>query len=92
MAIQYLKDSIRAKNLEQTLEAMEQLHNALLTTPATLKEFLQPVVMAELHNLLEEHFEVPQRMMRIRRRVPVAKSRAILFLQAMKVALVKSRR
>lgn len=90
-AIQQLKDVIKTGDYEKTLEAMEQLRIALMTDGDTIRQFLQPVEITELHELLEQTFDVPARIMRVRRRVPVAKSRAVLFLQAMKIALIKTR-
>lgn len=90
LAIEELKTALYKSDYEATIVAMERLDGLLKTSPEAIGEFLKPATQTELHKLLEDKFSVSQRNMRVRRKVPVAKTRASLYLMAMRVALQKT--
>ncbi len=85
--IDELKDEIRSGNAETTLAKLEQVEMGIRTNIDLLNKVLAPAILTELHKMLVEHLGVNHRHMQLRRRVPVAKTRAMLFLKAMIVGV-----
>jgi len=88
--IEKLKTNILDNNAEAVLEDLEQLEAEARSDGTVMKAVLSPPVITELHELLEEHLGVNRRLMQIRRGNHSPKSRAILFIMAMKMGVSKS--
>ena len=85
--IDELKDEIRNKDADKSLAMLEKVEMGMRTDIDLLNKFLSPATITELQAMLVEHLSVNQRHMQLRRRVPVAKTRAMLFVKAMIVGV-----
>ncbi len=85
--IEELKTEIRSGNAETTLAKLEQVEMGIRTNAELLNEVLAPATLTGLHAMLVENLGVNQRHMQLRRRVPVAKTRGMLFVKAMIVGV-----
>ena len=88
--IEKLKADILDNNAEAVLEDLEQLEAESRSNAEVMKAILSPPVITEIHKMLVEHLGVNQRFMQIRRGNHTPKSRAVLFIMAMKVGVNKS--
>jgi glycerophosphoryl diester phosphodiesterase len=84
--VEKLKEDILV-GAEETLATLEEIEANVTRDIELLNEILSPPVITELHEMLVDHLKVNQRQMRLRRRVPVAKTRALLFVKAMIVGV-----
>lgn len=86
--VDILKEVILKKNKNQTLMVLESIETSL--DDELIAQITQPNVITELHDLLVEHLGVNPKAMKLGKRIPLRKQRAILFLRAMKNGVNKA--
>lgn len=83
-----LKEVIQKKSKEQTLLVLDNIETHL--NDEMVVEITTPAVITSLHELLIEHLNVVPHAMKLRKRVPLRRQRALLFVRAMKNGVSKS--
>lgn len=81
--IEELYEVFEGNDLEAAHDKMEEVRDYLRESPHLIKWITEPVNITDLHKKLIENFEVPQKAMQLRHRVPNRTRRAMLFAQAM---------
>ena len=85
--INSLKDAIKDKNKDEILSLFSEIEEQVKADVDLIGYITEPAVIHELHELLRENFEIHQKMLMLRNRVPSRSRRAILFVQVMKNAV-----
>lgn len=80
--IDTLKESIDNGDAPATLETLETIDKELPGNQELMAELLRPQTLTGIHQAMVEKLKVNQRHLKIRR-VPLPKTRAMLFVKAM---------
>lgn len=83
LKIEDLKHFIKKNDVEKVLLIMETMKAECLNSEQLHLLITSPMVITELHRLVEECMGVNKRAMRLKNRVINTRRRAMLFLQAM---------
>ena len=79
-----LRFAIMDEDNEDTIEYLnELLEKVLMGDEGLMVAITTPSVITDLHNLLQEHLKVPQKLLMIKTRTSSRKKRAVLFISSM---------
>lgn len=78
-----LEDAILNKDKSRTMALIVRLKEEVRTDPVAVKWIVDPKNLTHLHDILEEHLEVPRKVMRVSIRHPNRQRRAYMFVEAM---------
>jgi hypothetical protein len=88
--IESLKSKANAKDAQSCLDVLREMQAMLVAGNVDLGNAITtPVVITELHTLLQTQLGVPQRAMLVGRRIPNRMQRASLFVRAMENGVKK---
>lgn len=88
--IQVLKEIISSGDKIHTLELLEDLYTELTTNAELINWIIIPANLTSVQDLIIENFEIPRKAMMVKNRVHDRKRRALMFTQAMRVAVTRS--
>jgi hypothetical protein len=78
-----LENAIEDGDAERTLMLVGELKKSLATTPEAVRWVTEPNNLTALHDMLVEHLDVPQKVMRVKERSENRARRAHMFVEAM---------
>jgi len=88
--IESLKNKANAGDAQSCLDVLREMQAMLVAGNTELANTITtPVVITELHMLLQTQLKVPQRAMLVGRRIPNRVQRASLFVRAMENGVKK---
>lgn len=90
--LENFKEKVIEGNAEKALAAIDLVIAKITTDAEMASEILQPVIITELHQLLIDHLSVPPKSMKLTRRFPNNKTRALMFSKAMRNGVVVAMR
>lgn len=77
-----LEQAIVNKDKVRTMSLIATMKEAVRTDPVAVKWLVDPGNISRIHELLEEHLEVPAKVMRVSGRAPNRQRRAYMFMEA----------
>jgi hypothetical protein len=93
---EYIKDiesnlilAIKSKNPQEVYNKLKQLNDKILSDKFVGYWLVTPAVITNIHALLMEYLDIPDRLLLLRNRVPNPHRRAIMFNTIMIAALKK---
>lgn len=86
--LENFKEKVIEGNAEKALAAIDLVIEKITTDAEMASEILQPVIITELHQLLIDHLSVPPKSMKLTRRFPNNKTRALMFSKAMRNGII----
>ena len=83
-------EKIEACDSQKALDAVDLIIEKLETDDDLVVEIIDPTIITNLHTLIIENLDANPRAMKLNRRFPTRRTRAIMFARAMRNGIVRT--